>query len=81
MFLASVYPTISSGTKTKLIIVSTPYGMNQFYKLWTDAENKRNDYVPIEVHWSEVVVMKSGKKIQLEIHHLSNFNKSLSVSF
>ena len=54
MFFSSVYPTISSGTKTKLIIVSTPYGMNQFYKLWTDAENKRNDYIPIEVHWSEV---------------------------
>ena len=54
MFFSSVYPTISAGTKTKMIIVSTPYGMNQFYKLWTDAENKRNDYVPIEVHWSEV---------------------------
>ena len=54
MFFSSVYPTISSGTKTKLVIVSTPYGMNQFYKLWTDAENKRNDYIPIEVHWSEV---------------------------
>ena len=54
MFFSSVYPTISSGQKTKMIIVSTPYGMNQFYKLWIDAENKRNDYVPIEVHWSEV---------------------------
>ena len=53
-FFSSVYPTISAGTKTKMIIVSTPYGMNQFYKLWTDAENKRNDYIPIEVHWSEV---------------------------
>ena len=38
-----------------MIIVSTPYGMNQFYKLWTDAENKKNDYIPIEVHWSEVL--------------------------
>tara|TARA_B100000900_G_scaffold73720_1_gene58746 strand:- start:820 stop:1842 length:1023 start_codon:yes stop_codon:yes gene_type:complete len=37
-----------------MIIVSTPYGMNQFYKLWTDAVEKRNDYIPIEVHWSEV---------------------------
>jgi len=54
MFFSSVYPTISSGQKTKMIIVSTPYGMNQFYKLWTDAENGRNDYVPIDVHWSEV---------------------------
>ena len=54
MFFSSVYPTISSGKKTKMIIVSTPHGMNQFYKLWVDATNKRNDYVPIEVHWSEV---------------------------
>ena len=54
MFFSSVYPTISAGTRTKIIIVSTPYGMNQFYKLWTDAINKKNDYIPIEVHWSEV---------------------------
>ena len=54
MFFSSVYPTISSGQKTKMIIVSTPYGMNQFYKLWVDAEKGRNDYIPIEVHWSEV---------------------------
>ena len=53
-FFSSVYPTITSGQKTKVIIVSTPYGMNQFYKLWVDAENKNNDYIPMEVHWSEV---------------------------
>ena len=28
--------------------------MNQFYKIWTDAISKKNDYIPIEVHWSEV---------------------------
>ena len=54
MFFSSVYPTISSGQNTKMIIVSTPYGMNHYYKLWTDAESGQNDYVPIEVHWSEV---------------------------
>ena len=53
-FFSSVYPTISSGKTTKVMIVSTPYGMNMFYKLWTDAEEKRNSYIPIEVHWSEV---------------------------
>jgi hypothetical protein len=53
-FFSSVYPTISAGKNTKMIIVSTPYGMNMFYKLWTDSTEKRNDYVPIEVHWSEV---------------------------
>jgi len=54
MFFSSVYPTISSGKKTKMIIVSTPHGMNMYYKLWIDAINNQNDYVPIEVHWSEV---------------------------
>ena len=53
-FFSSVYPTISSGKTTKVMIVSTPHGMNMFYKLWNDAENQRNSYVPIEVHWSEI---------------------------
>ena len=53
-FFSSVYPTISSGKTTKVMIVSTPHGMNMFYKLWVDAEEKRNEYIPIEVHWSEV---------------------------
>jgi hypothetical protein len=53
-FFSSVYPTISSGKKTKMIIVSTPHGMNMYYKLWTDAVAKKNDYMPIDVHWSEV---------------------------
>ena len=53
-FFSSVYPTISSGKTTKVMIVSTPHGMNMFYKLWVDAEEGRNNYIPIEVHWSEV---------------------------
>ena len=53
-FFSSVYPTISSCKSTKVMIVSTPHGMNMFYKLWTDAEEQRNSYIPIEVHWSEV---------------------------
>lgn len=53
-FFSSVYPTISSGKSTKVIIVSTPNGMNHFYKLWNDAEKKRNSYNAIEAHWSEV---------------------------
>jgi len=53
-FFSSVYPTISSGQSSKVMIVSTPHGMNMFYKMWVDAINKKNDYVPTEVHWSEV---------------------------
>ena len=53
-FFASVYPTITSGKSTKVIIVSTPHGMNHFYRMWHDAEREKNEYVPTEVHWSEV---------------------------
>ena len=36
-----------------------------FYKLWVDGENKNNDYVPMEVHWSSTQgETKSGKKKQ-----------------
>ena len=53
-FFSSVYPTISSGQKSKVMIISTPHGMNMFYKMWADAENGTSEFKPIEVHWSEV---------------------------
>jgi len=53
-FFASVYPTITSGKSTKVIIVSTPHGMNHFYRLWHDAERGKNEYIPTDVHWTEV---------------------------
>jgi hypothetical protein len=53
-FFTATYPVISSGKTTKVIIVSTPNGLNMFYKMWTDAIEKRSTYNPIEVHWSSV---------------------------
>jgi len=53
-FFASVYPTITSGKSTKVIIISTPNGMNHFYKMWEDARNDKNGYIRNEVHWSQV---------------------------
>ena len=53
-FFTSTYPVISSGQTSKVIIVSTPNGLNLFYKMWTDAIEKRSLYKPVEVHWSMV---------------------------
>ena len=53
-FFQSTYPVISSGSTTKVIIVSTPNGLNLFYKMWVDAQEKRSTYQPLEVHWSMV---------------------------
>ena len=53
-FFTSTYPVITAGTDTKIIIVSTPKGMNHFCTMWMKAEKGLSDYFPIEVHWSAV---------------------------
>ena len=81
-FFSSVYPTISSGKTTKVMIVSTPHGMNMFYKLWVDAENQRNSYIPIEVHWSEVPGRdEEWKKETIKNTSESQFNTEFECEF
>jgi hypothetical protein len=53
-FFNSVYPTISSGNTSKVIIVSTPNGMNHFYKMWTNAIEGRSNYQAFEINWWDV---------------------------
>lgn len=53
-FFTSVYPTISSGSESKIILVSTPNGLNHFYSTWVNAIEDRNGYTPILVNWKEV---------------------------
>lgn len=52
-FIASVFPTLSSSKKSKMVIVSTPRGLNHYWKLWTEAEQGLNDFVPVEGKWQE----------------------------
>jgi hypothetical protein len=53
-FFTSTYPVIMSGSQTKLIVCSTPKGMNHFYKMWTEADEGRSNFTPIRVEWNEV---------------------------
>lgn len=53
-FFTSVYPTISSGTDSKIVLVSTPNGLNHFYSTWINAIEGRNGYNPILVNWQSV---------------------------
>jgi hypothetical protein len=63
-FFSSVYPTITSGKSTKVIMVSTPHGMNHFYRYWHDAQRGKNEYTATEVHWSEVPGRDAAWKAQ-----------------
>lgn len=53
-FFTSVYPTISSGQESKIILVSTPNGLNHFYSIWVNAKEQRNGYVNMFVRWQDV---------------------------
>lgn len=52
-FIASVFPTLSSSEQSKLIIISTPNGLNHYHKLWVEAVNGNNDFKTVEGHWNE----------------------------
>jgi hypothetical protein len=53
-FFTSVYPTISAGQTTKILMSSTPLGYNHFWKYWTDAEKGRNGFVPLFIPYWEI---------------------------
>jgi len=53
-FFASVYPTISSGESTKLLMTSTPNGLNHFWKTCKGAEEQTNGYEFVKVMWNDV---------------------------
>jgi hypothetical protein len=64
-FFSSVYPTVTSGQTTKVLMVSTPNGLNLFYYYWKNATKKagekgKNEYIPFEVHWSQIPLYPGG---------------------
>ena len=63
-FFTSTYPVITAGTDTKIIIVSTPHGMNHYSVMWHKAKKGLSDYIPIEVHWSAIPGRDEKWKIQ-----------------
>lgn len=81
-FFKSVYPTISSGQETKMIIVSTPKGMNHFYKMWVEAEEERSNFKTLEVDWWET----PGRDIEWKHQQIANtseqdFNQEFACEF
>ena len=53
-FFTAVYPVISAGQTTKILITSTPLGYNHFWKFWNDAVNKVNDFIPMFIPYSRI---------------------------
>ena len=82
-FYRSIYPTVSAMTNSKVIITSTPNGVNRFYRLWMDAIDKKNTYVPMRVDWWQV----PGRDEQWRLDTIANlgseedFNQEYGLQF
>ena len=53
-FFTAVYPTISAGETTKILLSSTPLGYNHFWKFWNDAEQGNNDFIPLFIPYNRI---------------------------
>ncbi len=82
MFYTSTYPVISSGDTSKVIITSTPHGMNLFYRLWIEATQGKNSYFPVEVKWDEHPDRDvAWRKVQEENIGKKRFMQEFACSF
>jgi hypothetical protein len=78
-FWTSNFPSISSGKKTRVIITSTPNGMNLFYNLWEGAVDENtasfhdlmSKFVKSTVKWNEV----PGRDIQWGIDEMARIGE------
>jgi hypothetical protein len=90
-FWTSTFPVIASdasGIATKVIIVSTPKGLNLFYELWRDSNldkshPKYNRFVPVQVHYTEVPGREKPEWAQemLAIMGEDRFNQEFGCDF
>lgn len=81
-FFKATFPTVSSGTESKVVISSTPKGLNHFYKLWKDAKDGRNEFVPFEITWDQVPGRdQNWKKTQIEIMGENGFRQEFGNEF
>jgi hypothetical protein len=82
-FYRAIYPTISASSNSKIIITSTPNGMNRFYEIYMDALNGDNTYVPLRVDWWQVPGRDDAWK-QMTIANLGSeedFNQEYGLQF
>jgi len=53
-FFTSVYPTISAGETTKILLTSTPLGYNHFWKFWNESVEGVNGFENMFIPYYEI---------------------------
>lgn len=81
-FEDSVMPTIATANNTQVVKISTPNGLNHFYKDVQEAKNGTNGYVYFEVHWSRIDIY-TPEWAQGELKRIGpiKFNQNYAIQF
>ena len=83
-FYTSVFPTIAEGKSTKVCLISTPNGLNHFYKFWVDSENDKNEFIRHFVPWYRVPGRDERWRdtiLQGMNGDLEKFDQEMNISF
>ena len=81
-FIMSVFPTLTSSKESKLVLCSTPNGLNSFYRMWKDAENGKNDFVTVRGYWNEIYDQKwYEEQCRLLNNDMARVNQELNCQF
>lgn len=82
-FYESVYPTISSGKKSRIYMTSTPNGMRGlFYKIWSESEKGINSFKRLKVTWRDVPGRdEAWKRETINNSSLEQFEQEHEVEF
>jgi len=81
-FFASVYPTISAGQTTKILLTSTPLGYNHFWKFWNEAEKGINGFEPMFIPYTEIPGRdEAWAEEQLKMLGELKFNQEVMCNF
>ena len=82
-FYRTVYPTISSSDISRIILTSTPRGLNKFYEIYSKAVYGQNYYNPIRIDWWQVPGRDDAwKKAQImDLGSVEDFNQEYGNQF
>lgn len=82
-FYRAIYPVISAAKASKVIITSTPNGLNKFHDIYIEALNGKNSYVPLRVDWWQVPGRDEAWK-EMTINNMgsiADFNQEFGLQF
>lgn len=71
-FMDSVFPTIMSAKTSRIMIISTPTGLNHWYRIWKSSISGENDFFPIKINWWEI----PGRDDEFRKSIIRNFGKN-----